>query len=120
LTFANFDDSNSFVYANQDLYAFIKTRNTYDDQITKFSVVSNKWVSEEFDYIDKLQIINGKVIYITSTGDFEEGNEKYSIYIDNKFIAGGYDSVGESWVNGNKFSMVVSKGNTMYYIEIEL
>lgn len=120
LTFANFDDSNSFVYANQDLYAFIKTRNTYDYQSTKFSVVSNKWVSEEFDYVDKLQIINGKVIYITSTGDFEEGNEKYSIYIDNKFIAGGYDSVGESWVNGNKFSMVVSKGNTMYYIEIEL
>ena len=122
VSFASFDDGINFVYENQDLYAFIKTRNIYSDgySATKFGVVTNKWVSEEFDYIDKLQIANGKVIYIAATGDFAEGNEKYSVYVDNQLIAGYYDSVGESWVDGNKFSMVVTKGNTFYYVEIDL
>lgn len=122
VSFSNFDDGINFVFENRDLYAFIKTKNIYSDeyQTTKFSVVTNKWVSQEFDYVDKLQIANGKVIFVASTGDFAAGDEKYSLYIDNQLIAGEFDSVGESWVDGNKFSMVVSKGNTFYYIEIEL
>lgn len=102
-------------------YAYVAGELTDMSNYTfRYMAISNKGDSKKFDNMSDLKLINGKLYYFA-------GNMKgkdtyiydYTLYSDNKKLGDTYSAYTDVNVNPQGvMTFVASKGNDMYYVEV--
>jgi hypothetical protein len=103
-------------------FAFVAGKNTdYDNYVYKYKVITNNWESKDFDAINEMRLLNGKVYFFGGT-DTKRGSYiyTYKLYANNKAISGDYGSVSEvNITDGGVYTFLAAKDKGMYMVEVK-
>jgi len=121
ISMADYTSGKYIVTDNKNNFAFITSQLVNPkDYIYKYKVITNKWESKDNDIVDIARIINGKVIYICGESiDRQNYKYKYSLFIDNKPAAEGYDNIMDPFYDkaANTLSFIGCRDNSFYLLE---
>jgi hypothetical protein len=123
VTVSDYMTGRYIVTDNSDNYAFItqKVKNPVD-YIYSYRVITNKGKNDEHEYVDYLNLYNGKPLYIAYDNyDAASGKAEYKIYFDNKPVGVSYDGINEFKFDGNTgiASFYTTKNNGFYLVEMK-
>lgn len=121
VTMADYKSGKYILVDKNDNFAFVTGKLINPkDYVYKYKVTGNDWESREFDGIDNIMMVNGKVFYIGSEMiDRTNYTYKYKLYNNTKLIAEDYDLIMEPDYNAGtgKITSVARKGNSFYLLE---
>lgn len=103
-------------------FAFVAGKNTdFENYVYKYKVITNSWESKDFDAINEMRLLNGKVYFFGGT-DTKRGSYiyTYKLYANNKAISGDYGSVSEvNITDGGVYTFLAAKDKGMYMVEVK-
>lgn len=103
-------------------FAFVAGKNTdFENYVYKYKVITNSWESKDFDAINEMRLLNGKVYFFGGT-DTKRGSYiyTYKLYANNKAISGDYGSVSEvNITDGGVYTFLAAKDKGMYMVDVK-
>lgn len=105
------------LFGEKEKFAFITSDSKSSEGDTfYYKVVTDKWTSEEFDYVESLKIIDNDVYYLGYNGKKDINN----IYKNKGKISGDYKKIIELVYDDDIIRFIGIKNDTYYYVTIEL
>lgn len=110
-----------YILSFEDKFAFVTGKLTSrEDYSYKYKVITGEWESSEYEMIDQVKIINGKIFFVA--GDMFDKTKylyNYNLYIDNMLVADNYSSITDLTYDkiAGKVSCIGCKLNSFYLLE---
>jgi len=124
ITMADYTAGKYIVTDANDNFVFITSMLiSPKDYIYKYTVISNKWKSDSYDFIDMAKLFNGIAVYVSGDlGGRRNYTYKYKLFIDNKPATDEYDNLRDPVYDkaAKILSFIGCRDKNFYLLEFKL